>query len=163
MLVGSGLWIVTQYTLTFPESLPLRALGDFFVFLTLPVALFGFDPLPKWFSDRSSKGKYGELGPEENNELLFSNKRVMGLSLIVAGALWILFTVIGFWTAISNAPCPYYGCPSMLSYPGTWIMLAVGVALLASGIILLAMSISRRDTTRIKSRRNLLEMSTFYP
>ena len=45
--IGTTLWLFNGYWLGFYESSVLSALGGSLVFLALPIALFGFDSVPK--------------------------------------------------------------------------------------------------------------------
>ena len=143
--IGTNPWVVNQYWLGFYESLIMVALGGLLVFLTLPIALFGFDSVPRWIVGASNSST--EMAQSGDDELLLlSNKRIVGLSLVITGAVWLISSVIGLWVTISVlVPQIFcggvrYGCPSIFSYLGNWILIAIGIAILGIGIALVLLS-----------------------
>ena len=153
---GTTMWIDNQSSFGFFGLLPLTGLGGLFVFLTLPFALFGFDPLPRWVVGPSSSS--GEMTQEDDDQPLFSNKRIMGLSLMITGADWIIFSVIGLWTGARFQMCPYNGCETIFGSIVIWALISIGIAIIAIGIGLVVMSFSGRTTRISKPKGNALEI-----
>ena len=153
--VGTGPWFVYQYPFGFYEMLVLVALGGLLVFLTLPIALFGFDSPPRWITGSPSLPT--EFSQTRDLSLL-SNRRIAGLSLVITGAIWIIFSLIGLWESIEFVMCPYRGCPSIFSYVGSWILIAIGALILATGITLVVMSKSKGSTKVPGLKKNALKI-----
>jgi len=146
----------------FSESLPLMALGGLLIFIAMPMALFGFDSVPRWIVGPSSlsSGKAGD------DELLFSNKRFVGLSLVLTGAIWLSFSLIGFWASFSVAmkcvACPANFSTSIFSanYLDNWFLIVIGAVILGIGAVLLVLSKFENSTNQISMiERNTLEIN----
>jgi hypothetical protein len=157
--IGTGLWIVAYYSMGFYESLPLMALGGLLTFIAIPIALFGFDTVPRWIVGPSSLSGEGAV----NDEPLFSNKRFVGLSLVLTGAIWLSFSVISLWAAFSVV-VPCVACPENFNssifstnYLDNWILIAIGGVILGIGLILLVLSKFETSTNQIST----LERNTF--
>ncbi|MDG6995044.1 MAG: hypothetical protein JRN52_03895 [Nitrososphaerota archaeon] len=151
IFTSTATWIVNQGSFGLLEMLALLSLGGLLVFLTLPIALFGFKSLPKWFVDTSSLSS--EMAQEDiDNQSLFSNKRIMGLSLVITGLDWLVFSLVGLWLSIRSIACPVnVPCGSILSYTGSWILIAIGVSILAIGIALIMISIFGSSANEIRT------------
>ncbi len=131
-----------------PESMVLATFGGVLVYLSIPVALFGFARIPRWLGGQPVKGlaTNGEV-------LLFSNKRIAGFSLLLTGTVWVIFSLIGFSEySVPEMACSFrYGCPSAfsLTYLYNWIMLAIGIIILAASIALILSSRSGRLSEKV--------------
>lgn len=128
---------------------PYASLGAISVFMSLPTVLFGFKTLPRWATGRQSSSTKGS--EEYEDSLIFSNKRIVGLSLLITGAVWLLITLIAFFIFPLNTPCAMNSCPTVFTLftHGELILIGIGVVIFAAGLILLAMSKSEgRDDQR---------------
>ncbi len=142
---GMSLWVNSElYGL-----IPLAPLGAFFTFLSLPLALFGFDSLQSWVVGStlsSGDTTYVDKIP------FFSNKRIVGLSLMITGAVWLALSLSAIWatsfTFVGVTSCPLGGCRSIFSYLGTWIVIGIGILLLAAVATLILMSRSKGSAAR---------------
>ncbi|MDG6998996.1 MAG: hypothetical protein JRN15_07775 [Nitrososphaerota archaeon] len=65
------------------ELLPYGSLGALLVFLAFPVALFGYESLPKWVAGTRISETTNQA--DDGDSTLFSNKRIVGLSLVITG------------------------------------------------------------------------------
>ena len=152
IIYGLIQWINNLGLFGFFGLLPYAPLGALFVFMSLPIALFGFTSLPGWFAKVPDLSAGNEQQNDDESSL-FSNKRVVGLSLIVTGADWLILNLFALLTArfiasYTVAACPLNGCRSILSAPATWIVLGIGVLILAAGIVLILMSKGEAGTAR---------------
>jgi uncharacterized membrane protein YczE len=78
---------------------------------------------------------------------------------MITGAVWTVFSVIGLWFGALFTMCPSYGCPSIFSYVGSWILIGIGLAILAIGIALVVMSKTDGRTRVSRQRGNTLEIN----
>ncbi len=142
ILFTSIRWIYSLGSLGFLELLPYGSLGGLLVFLTLPIALFGFKSLPKWITGAQASEATSQA--DEDESTLFSNKRIVGLSLVITGADWLVLSLFALFAFAPNVPykvaCPYNGCQSVFSSLATWILIGVGLLILVAGIVLIMMS-----------------------
>jgi hypothetical protein len=87
-----------------------------------------------------------------NKTKSFSNKRIAGLSLTILGAAWLVLSLYAMWETLTTfaglTSCPLGGCRSIFSYLGTWIVIGIGISLLAAGFSLILMSRSKGSTAR---------------
>lgn len=150
-------WMINIDSFWSLELIAILSLGGLLVFLSLPIALFGLESLPRWLVDTSSISS--EMTQDDiDNQSLFSNKRVMGLSFLITGADWLIFGLLGLWFSVRSFACLVnYPCGQILSYPASWILIAIGVAILSIGIILLAMSRFRSANNEMKARKAPLQ------
>lgn len=141
---GTMQWIFNLGGLGLIGLLPYAPLGVLFIFISLPIALFGFEKLPRWATDdRSSSPEVGNA--DEVNSSFITNKRIMGLSLVITGAAWLVLSLVTLfkYTLLTPYPCSINYCPTVYSVflsPASLLFIGIGVLLLAAGIILLLTS-----------------------
>ncbi len=124
------------------ESIVFDAIGILLVYLSVPTALFGMnDETSKWFR----AGSWINWSPDSESTLL-SNKRISGVSLLIAGSVQLTCSLFGLYFYLSildNAPGPIGYSPPSIFNPGfleNWIFICVGFVLLAVGVALILMS-----------------------
>lgn len=124
------------------ELLPYGSLGALLVFIAFPVALFGFRSLPKWVTGTRISETTSQA--DDGDSTLFSNKRIVGLSLVITGVDWLILSLFALFAFVPSVPykvaCPYNGCPSVFSSLATWILIGIGLLIVAAGIVLIIMS-----------------------
>jgi len=125
--------------------------------------MFGFDSLHRWFVASSSS-----LSSEKaaDDELLFSNKRIVGVSLVFTGAIWLCASVVSFWASYGRimtcVSCPANFSSSIFStnYLDYWIPIVIGAIILEIGAILLGLSIFEKRASQISStERTTMEIN----
>jgi hypothetical protein len=154
---GAGLNIssVSSYSCYGPgcppyESIVFDSIGILLVYLSLPIALFGIEDNPtKW-----SRGIRWIIGTPETESTLLSNKRISGLSFIIAGSIQSICSFIGLYVVAAILPRTFeqpvgYTPPSIFSldYLENWIFIYIGFILLAVGITLVLISRISKSTS----------------
>lgn len=143
IVFGTMQWINDLSYLGILGLLPYAPFGGLLVFLALPTAMFGFKQVPRLLAGAPS---LLEKTSQENYEdsPLFSNKRIVGLSLVITGADWLIlcvFALMAYSPIIpATAACPLGGCRSIFYSLGAWILIGVGLLILAGGVVLIVMS-----------------------
>ena len=159
---GATQWITNLYTFGFFGLLPYAPLGILLVFISLPIALFGFKRLPGWVSRaRSSSSASDSVQEDEDDSPLFFNKRIVGLSLVITGLVWLTLSLFALFATTLFIeypyPCSINYCPkptvfTVLFSLGSLVLIAIGVLILVAGIALILMS-KGKTQARLQSIR----------
>ena len=132
---------------------PYAPLGAVLVFMALPTAMFGFKGLPRWaIYGRDSSDESDEQN--ENDSLIFSNKRIVGLSLLMTGTVWLLLSLIALFMFTPFIMCTVNYCPTpfdLLFSLGELILIGIGLLILVAGVLLILTSRSKSPKARQSS------------
>ena len=135
---------------------PYAPFGAILVFMSLPTALFGFKALPRWAYGRRNSPHDADEDDGEDDSPLFSNKRIMGLSLVITGLVWLVVVLFRL-SAAALIPCSTYGgCPTAFTLffsLGNLILISIGVMILVAGIFLVLTSRSKSPKASQKAVR----------
>ena len=165
---GATQWITDLYTFGFFGLLPYSPLGILLVFISLPIALFGFKRLPGWASGaRSSSSASNSVQQDGDHAPLFFNKRIVGLSLVITGSVWLVLSLFALFTTTLFIeypyPCSINYCPkptvfTVLLSLGSLVLIVIGVLIVVAGIAFILMSKGKTQARQQSIRASLTSL-----
>lgn len=145
------------------DLVPFALIGGVLVFLAFPIALYGFNPLPRWIANAHQTGL--NVNSTQNNDVseveapLLSNKLIVGISLVITGVDWIVLILFALYYFTLSTACPYPGCRYIFSSLAT-LLIGIGVLIIALGIVLIVTSLTRGHSSS-REQSNMAPVEAF--